>query len=180
MPGGANTESLVSARTRDVLERHPELYETLRRIARREHRRSPSATLNTTVIVHEAWLRLNRTSDDWRNADHYVATAAIAMRQLLVDYARRKAADKRTRPEDSPLIATEWDPRTRADDVLAVDAALGELEPVEPRLVRLIELRFFAGLTTAEASRALDMSERTAAREWRKARAWLAAALEAA
>lgn len=172
------SEGSLARRTGDMLDRHPELYETLRRIARREHRRSPAATLNTTVIVHEAWLRLSRRSDQWRDIDHYAATAALAMRQLLVDYARRNSAAKRTRNAHDPLLCTSWDPDSRIHDVLAVDAALEELEPVEPRLVRLIELRFFAGLTNGEAARVLAVSERTAAREWRKARAWLAAFLE--
>ena len=169
----------VSADNKDMLEQFPELYSTLRHIARRERRRNPSETMNTTVVVNEAWLKLKQSSIHWQDEQHYLATAALAMRQLLVDYARRKHAEKRTRVDDCPLFNNDCELDKTSGSVLALDQALQHLEQLEPRLTRLVELRFFVGLTMHEAADCLRISPRTANRDWSKARAFIHTALQA-
>lgn len=157
----------------DPLSLHPELYQTLRAIARRERRRNPSNTLNTTVVVNEAWLKLNASNSSWKDDEHFLATAALAMRHLLVDYARRRGTEKRTKVDDCPLFENASDIDKSRETVLVIDQALSQLEHVDPRLVRLVELRFFLGLTMAEVAETLAISQRTAHREWNKARAFI-------
>jgi len=169
----------VSTDNKDMLEQFPELYSTLRHIARRERRRNPSDTMNTTVVVNEAWLKLKHSSMQWQDEQHYLATAALAMRQLLVDYARRSAAAKRTRVDDCPLFNNDCELDKTSSSTLALDQALQQLEQLEPRLTRLVELRFFAGLTLPESARCLGISARTANREWSKARAFIQTAMQA-
>ncbi|GAB4173572.1 MAG: ECF-type sigma factor [Wenzhouxiangellaceae bacterium] len=161
------------------LEAHPELYETLRHIARRERRRNPSQTMNTTVVVHEAWLRLSSADCGWKDQRHFLGNAALAMRHLLVDYARRRATDKRSPVAAAPLFENDSGMDRSTETVLALDHCLNLLEHVEPRLVRLVELRFFVGLTMAEVAECLQVSERTAQRDWQKARAFIVAAMQA-
>ncbi|GAB4114049.1 MAG: ECF-type sigma factor [Wenzhouxiangellaceae bacterium] len=168
----------IPADNRDMLEQFPELYSTLRHIARRERRRNPSDTMNTTVVVNEAWLKLKHSSMQWQDEQHYLATAALAMRQLLVDYARRSAATKRTRVDDCPLFNNDCELNKTSSSILALDQALQQLEQLEPRLTRLVELRFFAGLTLPESARCLGISPRTANREWSKARAFIQTAMQ--
>lgn len=150
-----------------------ELYSELRTIARRERRRNPSGTVNTTALVHEAWMKLSSRDQLWHNHQHYLATAAMAMRQILVDYARYRHAGKRTAPEPDLDLFSNKQASVTADEILAIDQALNRLEQVDGRLCRLVELRFFAGLSMAEAAGCLDISTRTAARDWNKARAYL-------
>jgi len=169
----------VSADNKDMLEQFPELYSTLRHIARRERRRNPSDTMNTTVVVNEAWLKLKHASTQWQDEQHYLATAALAMRQLLVDYARRKHAEKRTRVDDCPLFNNNCELHKTSGAILALDQALQQLEELEPRLTRLVEMRFFAGLTLPESARCLGISTRTANRDWSKARAFISSTMQA-
>lgn len=177
----AAIESLdgMGGRHAELWARCPDLYDALRAIAHRERRRNPSDTLNTTVIVNEAWLKLQHGAGQWQDRRHYLATAALAMRQLLVDYARRRHADKRTPVDFFPLCEDAGAPTTTGVAMLALDQALGHLEKLEPRLTQLVELRFFAGLTLPEAADCLRISVRTANREWNKARAFLLAAMPA-
>jgi RNA polymerase sigma factor (TIGR02999 family) len=168
-----------SADNKDLLAQFPELYSTLRHIARRERRRNPADTLNTTVVVNEAWLKLKHSSTQWQDQQHYLATAALAMRQLLVDYARRSAAVKRTRVDDCPLFNNDSEWHKTSSSILALDQALQQLEALEPRLTRLVELRFFAGLTLPESAQCLGISPRTANRQWSKARAFIQTAMQA-
>lgn len=149
------------------------VYDTLRRIAHRERSRNPSNTINTTVLVHEAWLKLEPRSKAWNDTRHCKSTYAIAIRQILVDYARARSSAKRTPTDDYVIFETEQNAARTAEDVLAIDAALSQLEALDERLARLVELRFFIGLTLDEAARDMDISPRTAAREWKKARAFL-------
>ncbi len=179
MSSAVSTTEPVAAENSDMLAQFPELYSTLRHIARRERRRNPSATLNTTVVINEAWLKLNRSSQQWQDQQHYLATAALAMRQLLVDYARRKATEKRTRVDDCPLFDNQCEMDKTSSSILALDQALQQLESLEPRLTRLVELRFFVGLTLPEAADCLHISTRTANREWSKARAFIQTAMQA-
>lgn len=159
-------------------ERFADVYAELRAIARREHRRNPSATLNTTAVVHEAWLKLRDRDEGWSNRDHFLAVAALSMRHVLVDYARYRAADRRDAASEVPLIESAMPAPTTADQLLTVDSALDRLGELDPRLARLVILRFFGGLTLEEAGRCLDISPRTAARDWVKARAYLKTTLE--
>jgi RNA polymerase sigma factor (TIGR02999 family) len=172
-PSSEKSSDGIDEEADDLVERFPELYQALRDIARRERRRNPSDTINTTVVVNEAWLKLHRGATEWQDKRHYLATAALAMRQLLVDYARRNRSEKRTRVDDCPLFAneTEWDSSGSA--ILALDEALESLHALEPRLAKLVELRFFAGLTLPETAECLEISPRSASREWNKAKAFI-------
>ena len=147
-------------------ERFADVYGELREIARREHRRNPAVTLNTTALVHEAWLKLRERGGDWNDRDHFLAVAALAMRHVLVDYARYRAAGRRDAAREIPLIESAIPASTTAGQLLAIDSALDELESLEPRLARLVLLRFFGGLSLEQAGRGLDISPRTAARDW--------------
>ena len=156
------------------------LYGELRRIARRERRRlNAGETLNTTAVVHEAYVRLLHDRDlPWESRAHLLGTAAVAMRRLLVDRARERQALKRgggvvAEPVDEMEIAAA----RASDQVLALDEALNQLETADPRLARVVELRFFGGLSEEEAGKVLGTAERTVRRDWIKARAFLQAHL---
>jgi RNA polymerase sigma factor (TIGR02999 family) len=154
----------------------PLVYDELRRIAHAQLRRERFGhTLDTTALVHEAYLRLAvQTAAEWTDRSHFFGVAANAMRRVLVDYARRYCAEKRgTAPRrvsltDSMLITEE-----RADTLLAVDEALTELARIDPRLSRVVECRFFAGLTEEETADVLGVTARTVRRDWTKAKGWL-------
>ena len=155
----------------------PLVYEELRRLAHRQLRReSDGHTLSTTALVHEAYLRLiGQNRGDWRDRGHFLAIAATAMRRILVDHSRRLRADKRgaTRsplPIDSIAnLAVE----ERAEFVVSLDDALARLAALDDRQARVVECRFFAGLTEEETAAALGIGLRTAKRDWAKARSWL-------
>lgn len=136
-------------------------------------------TLQPTALVHEAWLRL---ADDgrWKNEGHFFATAARAMRRVLVDHARGKGRAKRggdwKRVELE--LAADTDDAASEVDLVTLDTALEQLEAASPRQARVVELRFFAGLEMDAIARVLDVSPATVARDWRFARAWMARALD--
>jgi len=161
------------------------IYRELRVIARRQlRRRRPGQTLTTTALVHEAYLRLaDHHGAGWQDRTHFLAVAALAMRHVLVDAARRRAAKKRggdeVRITFDGLVpgAEEAGADARAIEILAVDRALTALAALNERLSRLVELRFFAGLTEEEVAQVMGTSERTVRRDWRKARAYLFQAL---
>lgn len=152
------------------------VYAELKQLAHRHRRRSrPGDTLSTTVLVHEAFLKLGAASS-LRVLDraHFFALAARAMRQILVDAARARGAGKR----GGEAIVVELDERDAAvaavaDDVVALDRALERLAAVDERLAALVEARFFAGLTDAELAELSGRNERTVRRDWEKARAFL-------
>lgn len=156
------------------------VYDRLRLLARRQlQNERPDHTMAPTDLVHEAYLKLVDThSTTWENQSHFFRVAAQAMRRILVDHARRRQAGKRSRQLsvtlDPDLLALVTDPDR---EVLAVDDALERLGQEDPRAVRLVELRYFAGLSIEEAARALDVSAATAKRDWRFARSWLHRAL---
>jgi len=152
-----------------------ELYRELRAAARQMRARNPQRTLNTTALVNEAWLKLNAAETGFQNRSHYLSTAALAMRQILVDYARYRGAARRDRDVELPLIETGIEDLTLGahEDVLALDAALSDLEALDPQASHLVVLRFFGGLQVDEAAEVLEISERTAARAWIRARAFL-------
>ncbi|MCC6652288.1 MAG: sigma-70 family RNA polymerase sigma factor [Candidatus Eisenbacteria bacterium] len=152
-------------------------YEELRRLAATVRRHEVASTLSPTALVHEAWLKL-RGSPALAGTSplHFRRIAARAMRQVLVEAGRRRRALKRggadavvVTYDDDVLAEAPW-----SDDVLALDAALEALALNDARQARLVECRYFAGLSVAEAAEALGISEATALRDWRAARAWLA------
>jgi RNA polymerase sigma factor (TIGR02999 family) len=166
---------------RGALERLvPLVYEDLKRIARAQlRRRGPADTLETAGLVNEAYLRLvDQTRATWRDRGHFFAVSALAMRQIVVDHARRRSRAKRGGDRVVVPLEDANDPGTReAGLVLEIDLALDKLAAFDPRLAKVVECRYFAGLTEEETAEALGMSVRTAQREWFKARAWLRAEL---
>ena len=157
------------------------VYDELHKMAHRQLRsRRPGQTLDTTALVHEAYFRLVEPAPaGWKDRRHFMAVAATAMRQILVDHARRRGARKRGGDDRQVLLEERMlGVRVRSEEMLAVDQALRSLAKVDERLVRLVELRFFGGLTVAETARVLEVSEPTVKRDWRKARAFLFRSLQ--
>jgi RNA polymerase sigma factor (TIGR02999 family) len=152
------------------------VYDALREIAHQrllKHR--PGETLDTTALVHEAYLRLvDQTRAEWRDRAHFFALASRAMRFVLVDYARARTAAKRGgREPDVPLDAVQVAADERATDLVALAEALEGLTGVSPRLGEVVDYRFFGGLTFEEIAEATGMSVPTVKRDWARARAWL-------
>ncbi|HUP24694.1 MAG TPA: sigma-70 family RNA polymerase sigma factor [Thermoanaerobaculia bacterium] len=157
------------------------VYDELHAMARRQLRRSrPGQTLNTTALVHEAYLKLVQPARaDWNDRSHFLAIAATAMRYIVVDHARRRSAQKRGGDaHHTSLDASELGIEGRVVETLALDQAIERLAAVSDRLARLVELLFFGGLTEEEAAGVLGLSERTVRRDWRKARAFLSRVLD--
>ena len=176
------TRQLLAARDggRDAFDRLFELvYPHLHALAHREIRgRPPTPTLGTTALVHEAYLKLvDQSQASWQDRGHVFAVAARALRHIVVDHVRRQRAAKRGGEQPLPLEHEPPAGSPGTEDVLAIDEALRKLEAASPRLVRVVELCFFAGLSVPEAAQALAVSERTVKRDWRKAKALLFAAL---
>lgn len=155
----------------------PLVYEDLRRVAHRQlDREGGGHTLQTTALIHEAYLKLaSGGSLSATSRTHFLALAARAMRQVLVDYARRRKAAKRGGGVISVTLGDQAQPAdTSADDLLALNEAL---EKLEPRQRQVIECRFFGGMEEKDIAAVLGVSERTVRRDWVKARAWLYQAL---
>lgn len=160
----------------------PLVYDDLRRVARGQlRRRRPGDSLDTTGLVHEAYVRLvDQRALGLRDRGHFFAVSAIAMRQILVDHARRRGRLKRGGDQVVVPLADAPDPvAAEAEQVLDIDEALRKLAAVDARMARIVECRYFGGLTEEETAAALDISVRTVQREWFKARAWLRAELGA-
>ena len=159
----------------------PLVYGELRRLAAaRLAREAPGQTLDATALVHEAYLRLVGSGPDrpWDGRGHFFAAAAEAMRRILVEAARRKATRKRGGGRGRvDLDAAAPAVPTDADDLLALDDALDRLAAADPAAAKLVHLRYFAGLTLADAAEALGIPPRSADRLWAYARAWLLRAL---
>lgn len=152
-------------------------YDELRRLARVVRRDDPSATLSPTALVNGAWLKLAGSPHLARTSRlHFKRIAARAMRQVLVEAARRRKASKRG--GDDVCFVTLDEARdaavTGADEVIALDAALDELARINPRQARMVECRFFGGFDVTETAELLQVSEATILRDWRAAKAWLA------
>lgn len=142
--------------------------------------RRPGDTLSTTALVHETYLKLvGSSSRSYHDRVHFFAVASRAMRQILVDYARRSTAHKRGGGRVVTLEPEAIGNPDRAEELVALDEALERLEALDPRLVRIVELRFFGGLSVDEAADALGISPRTVKRDWQKARAFLYDAVRA-
>ena len=163
----------------------PLVYTHLRAQARRYMRQERSgATLQSTALVHEVYLRLINTQDvDCRDRAHFFALSAQIMRRILVDAARAGSAAKRggaLRAERSPSVDLDQVPRAGSDStaLCALDDALGSLTRIDPRRAKVIELRFFGGLSVDETADVLQVSPQTVMRDWRLARAWLTRELQ--
>lgn len=172
-------------------------YGQLRAIARRERALQSASTLDTTSVVSEAWLKLNARQGDIQSRAHYLATAAIAMRQILVDHARYRYAECRNPAlvqsldakvgvghdalevtyrlggAEEPLLAGFSSSSASAMELLALDQALDRLDALDPDLARLVELRFYAGLTLDDIAQLKGVTVRTITRLWSRARALL-------
>jgi RNA polymerase sigma factor (TIGR02999 family) len=174
----------VSGGDADAAERlFPVVYDELHRIASAYMRlERPDHTLQPTALVHEAYLRLvgsSPASGKYENEQHFVAAAAVAMRRILVNHARARAAGKRGGGRsilslDAAVAAFD----AGAVDLVALDEALERLAKLDPTQARLVELRFFGGMTVQQCARLLGISERTVQYEWTHARAWLRGQLE--
>ncbi len=154
----------------------PIVYRELRTMAARHLNKERSDhTLQATDLVHEAYMRLvGQKNAQWHNRAHFFAIAAQAMRRILVDHARKNLADKRI--GSNRRVPLEWAPELSQEpdpSVLEVDEVLKRLTSIDERQGRVVELRFFGGLTVSETAKVLEVSEATIAREWRMAKAWL-------
>lgn len=162
----------------------PLIYEELRALANRQFRgQNPNHTLQPTVLVHEAFLKVvGRPAADWKDRRHFFAVAATAMRQVLVSHARMKNAIKRGSSDTHITLHPDLTPAAGQSgpaqiDVLILSEALEQLGKADPRKQRLVELRFFAGLSMPEVAEVMDLSLSTVEAEWRAARAYLRVAL---
>lgn len=159
------------------------VYDTLKSLAHSQRQQwYGDFTLNTTAIVHEAYIKLfDQKKAAWENQAHFLSVASKAMRHILVDYARRRKAEKRggelpkvsfeeiRTPSGDLVVITE----EKADSLVALDQALERLAEVEPREAKVVECRFFGGMTIAETASALNVSPMTVKRDWAMAQAWL-------
>jgi RNA polymerase sigma factor (TIGR02999 family) len=172
----------LRAGRREALDRLlPLVYHELRRVAHRQLRNRPNDTLSTTALVHEVYLKLahHEGEADWRDRAHFLSVAAIAMRHILVDLARRRTSEKRGGSRkrvdfEEGLVGTLED---RSEALVDLDEALTDLAAVDERLARVVECRFFGGMTEQETAAAMGVTERTVRRDWTKARALLYEAL---
>jgi RNA polymerase sigma-70 factor, ECF subfamily len=154
------------------------VYNELHQLAARKLRNEREGhTLSTTALVHEAWLELNKLNRiQWQNRAHFLAVAAQAMRRILIDYAVARRRDKRgggrevVSLDDGDALAIAHE---RADELVALEEALARLQTINERQARIVECRFFGGMSIEETGEALDVSPATVKREWAIARAWL-------
>ena len=159
------------------------VYPELRQIASRFlHNERDHHTLEPNALVNELWIRLmGSEAIHYQNRAHFFAIAAQTMRRILIDYARARIADKRGGVQEQvTLSAVEgWNPIAQNEDILALDIALSKLERADPRAARVVELRFFGGLQEEQVAEVLGVSLITVKRDWKVARAWLIARLQA-
>jgi RNA polymerase sigma-70 factor, ECF subfamily len=163
--GGAQLDAMI-----------PLLYDELRRLARRELRRERSGhTLSTTALAHEAYIELSRiTNIEWKSRAHFFGVCARVIRNVLVDHAVRRGAQKRGGGEALLPLDQAGDVGTqRPEQWIDLDEALTRLAELNPRQARVVECRFFAGLSVEETAEALDVAPATVKRDWALARAWL-------
>ena len=160
----------------------PLVYDELRALAHRQRGGwSGQRTLNTTALVHEAYLNLvDQTRADWQSRSHFLGVASVAMRRILVNYARDRRAAKRGGDEVAGTLHDDAVGRVaRSEDLLALDAALDRLAALDERSARVVEMWFFGGLEQREIAGVLGVSEKTVRRDWQAAKAWLSHALRA-
>jgi RNA polymerase sigma factor (TIGR02999 family) len=158
------------------------VYPELRKIARGQLGRwRPGQSLDTGALVHEVYLKLvDQTRVNWQDRHHFFAIAARSMRQVIIDYARRRQTQKRGGGEVESLGSREIAVQAQADQLLEMNDLLSRLEAEDPRLLQVVECRFFAGYSEAETAATLGVSTRTVERDWLRARAWLRGAMTAA
>lgn len=158
------------------------LYEKLHRAADACLRRGPNPTLQPTALLHEAYCKLAAADrDSWKSEEHFLATAAGAMRQVLTDHARGRRAQKRSgNRERVTLAGLSAADGNHGVDLVALDDVIAQLTEVAPDLARLVELRCYAGLTMAQIAQVQEVSLSTVEKAWKRARAWLSHALERA
>ncbi len=177
-------ESSPSDQRRALDELFSLTYEELRRLASSVRRGDPSATMTPTVLVNEAWIKMCNSPEVGATSQlHFKRIAARAMRQLLIEAARRRGASKRGGEQDVAIITYDESmlpATTTGRELMALDAALDELAKIEPRQAMMVECRFFGGLDIAETAASLAVSEATILRDWRAAKAWLTQALRKA
>ena len=156
------------------------VYNELRRLATFYLRRERADhTLQPTALVHEAYMRLAAQERvEWRNREHFLAVAAAMMRRVLVDHARRHRRDKRGGGQKLRLTEVDGYAEEEAEDLIALDEALSRLARRHPQKSRIVELRFFGGLSVEETAHILNVSYSTVERDWKFARAWLARELD--
>lgn len=180
------TQLLVDARDggAEALERlFPIVYARLREIAHAHlGREGEGRTISTTALVHEAYLKLvDAERAEWQDRNHFFSLASRAMRQILIDYARRhRAARRGGELQRVDLDDVQIAVIDRADTLVALDEALTQLAGFSPRLAQVVELKFFGGLTEEEAAKVLGVTDRTVRRDWIKARGWLQKELQQA
>jgi RNA polymerase sigma-70 factor (ECF subfamily) len=154
----------------------PRVYRELRRVAAHLlQNERPGHTMQSSDLVHEAYLRLVNARDvDWQHRAHFFAVAATLMRRILLDRARRRAAAKRSGKEQPLDLTKTLDvAQSQARELVALDDALDALAEVDPRKARIVELRFFGGLSVKETAEVVKVSSDTVLRDWKLARAWL-------
>ena len=160
----------------------PRVYDELHNLARRQlYGERKNHTLNATALVHEAYLNLIQQKDaNWQNRSHFMGIAALAMRRILVNYAKARLAEKRGGGAALATFTEEMAVReARAEELVALDEALARLEQLDERQAKVVTLRYFGGLTQEEIADVLDISVPTVGRDWRFAKAWLARELSA-
>jgi len=160
----------------------PLVYDELRALAGSFFKQErPNHTLQPTALVHEAYLKLvNQTDADWQNRAHFMAVAAQAIRRILIDHARKNKAAKRSAPTHISIDLASDHPQETEADVEALEVAMQKLAALNERQARVVEMRFFAGMTVEEVAAVLDVSPGTVKGDWRLARAWLQRELEKA
>jgi RNA polymerase sigma-70 factor (ECF subfamily) len=175
LAGWRHGDDLAAERLMEAV--YPELHRIAARFIQSER---PGHTLEPNALVNELWIRLSAgDSVSYTDRAHFFALAARFMRRVLIDYARARIADKRggVQRQVSLTAVDGWDPAALDEDLLSLDQALAALERADPRAAKVVELRFFGGLDGAEIAALLDVSEITIKRDWKAARAWLAARL---
>ncbi len=153
----------------------PLVYDELRALAARQlSRQRKDHTLQPTALINEAYLRLaGQDYETWEDRSHFVLVAATVMRRVLVDYARKRSAEKRPQAHLRVDIDESHAAQVLGAELVAIDEVLEQLVEIDERQARIVELRYFAGLSMEETAQTLDISRSTVAREWRMARAWL-------
>jgi len=156
------------------------VYDELRRLAQSWWRdQSPGQTLQPTALVHEAYMKIAKSDTPTKNQEHFRAVAAKAMRHALIEHFRSKSSLKRGSGKRSSVTLTGIESNGQLDPamILALDEAIGELEQLDQRKARVVEMRYFAGMQDEEIARVLDVTDRTVRTDWRSARAWLSSRL---
>ena len=156
---------------------YPLIYKKLHRMAHSHMaRQNPNHTLSKTELVHEAYLKMiDQTQIEFNDKSHFLAIASRCMRQILIDYARKKHAEKRGGQDNDVTYIDELfsAENKKAEELINLDAALEELSTLNERLAKVVEMRFFGEMTIEETAEALDVSKSTVKRDWMKARGWL-------